>query len=188
MLVWAAGWDRAAAWLGYGGCCGAGKAPGEGTEAGKEGARGSRHAQKGCPSEGHCREHRLEGTHVAQQHQGPSKATLTLQDTRLAGSGWATQRRSSPVSSPNPSTRRRGMREHLPMLLWDTGTTESPDTRTLCRMSHKVTDVSPAMGTSHLQSHCPAPSPSFFLCLEETLGQGGGLGLRSRVCKAPRPP
>lgn len=40
---------------------------------GKEAARGSRHAQKGCPSEGHCREHRLEETHVSQQLQGPSK-------------------------------------------------------------------------------------------------------------------
>lgn len=40
---------------------------------GKEAARGNRHAQKGCPSEGHCREHRLEETHVAQQHQSPSK-------------------------------------------------------------------------------------------------------------------
>lgn len=35
--------------------------------------RGSRHAQKSCPSEGHCREHWLKETHVSQQHQGPSK-------------------------------------------------------------------------------------------------------------------
>lgn len=36
--------------------CGGGRALGEGTGSGKEEEKGSRHAQKGCPSEGHCRE------------------------------------------------------------------------------------------------------------------------------------
>lgn len=67
------------------------------------------------------------------------------------------------ISKPtDPVVRDAGRCGHLPTLLWDTGTTESPDTWILCWMSHKVTDVSPATGTSHLQSHYPAPFPSFF--------------------------
>lgn len=47
-VLWAAGWEPGplvGVELGE-----------EGTGSGKEEEKGSRHAQKGCPSEGHCRE------------------------------------------------------------------------------------------------------------------------------------
>lgn len=98
-------------------------------------------------------EDRPERTHVARQHQGPSKGHF------------------------NPSGHPAGR---------DTGTTESPGTWMFRWMSHKVTDVSPSTGTRHLQSRYPAPSPLF--PLRRKRGAGKGLGLRSRVCRALRPP
>lgn len=114
--------------------------------------RGSRHAQKGCPSEGHCREHSWRRHTCLSSTRAPPKATLTLQDTRQTGSGRAIRHAaiSKPITPLMRDTRRYG---HLPMLLWDTGSMESPATGVLCWTSPKVTEMPPATGTSHLQSH-----------------------------------
>ena len=102
---------------------------------------------------------------MSQQHRGPSKGHFNPLGPQ-AGRVWVGHTETQQpcvISKPiEPVARDAGKCGHLPTLLCDTGTTESPDTWMLCWMSHKVTGMSPATGTSHLQSHCPAPSPSSF--------------------------
>lgn len=127
------------------------KSPGRRHQAGKEAARGSRHAQQGCPSEGHCREHRLKEAHVAQQRQGPSKSHFNPSGQQAGCS------QVDPAPSAKPPAGGDRRREVLaPSLVTREPRRAPTHGRFPGQAPDEGTRVSPATGAEHLQSHFPA--------------------------------